>query len=224
MVSVPFIGCKSDGQVGPQEAPKGTSRFVPINRAEADNLAYYKSAQGLGVLAPSGWHCFGLYGSGGDALFVSPEEIDRADKFPRPESGFPGPAIEVSRRFGETIGRFDVADVIARVFPEHNAFVTGIMKSFDQPASEYTFGPYPSDTLKYKSSTVVEYTTPAQSEELGTRSWLKRNSSPIEGVAMLVGHTPDLLLLSVRLPDDLASLTPSVVSQIELDAARLSIN
>src|SRR5713226_5745414 len=75
-VSVPFIGCKSDGQVGPVEAPKGTSTSVPISRKEALELAYYRSAQGVGVLAPRGWYCFGTYGSGGDTLFVSPQPID----------------------------------------------------------------------------------------------------------------------------------------------------
>ena len=195
-VSVPFIGCKSGGQVAP-EAPKGTSTSVRITAQEAQGLAYYESAPGLGVLAPRGWHCFGTYGSGGDALFVSPQSID-TPLFAPGWKGFAGPAIEFAHRFGDTFGRFAVAEVIARVFPAYKMFATHVMEEI--PASPFTFGPYSKDSLTYKRTTVVEYKTPAQTEGLGTHSSLLKNGSPIEGVAILIGQTPDLLLLSVRLP------------------------
>jgi hypothetical protein len=67
---------------------------------------------------------------------------------------------------------------------------------------------------------MFEYKTPAQTDGLGTHSWLKKNGSPIEGVAMLVGPTPDLLLLSVRLPPELVRLTSVIVHQFEGDAER----
>jgi hypothetical protein len=130
--------------------------------------------------------------------------------------GFAGPAIELSDRDGGTSGRFDVAEIIARVFPTYKAFVTAVIES--GPASSFTFGPYPKDALTYKSKTVVEYKTPAQTDGLGTHSSLTKNGSPIYGVAILVGQTPDLLLLSVRLPPDLTKLTPAVIHQVERDA------
>ena len=72
-VSVPFKGCASDGQMGPEEAPKGKSVSRPITAKAASQLAYYKSENGdAGVLGPRGWYCFGTYGSGGDALYISP--------------------------------------------------------------------------------------------------------------------------------------------------------
>jgi hypothetical protein len=71
--------------------------------------------------------------------------------------------------------------------------------------------------LTYKSNRVVEYETPAQTDGLGTQSWLKRNGRPIEGVAMLVGQTPDLLRLSVRLPPELNGLRGVIVHQVEHD-------
>jgi hypothetical protein len=185
----------------------------------AQELAYYRSEQGVGVLAPRGWHCFGTYGSGGDALFVSPQPIKTVDIFSPGRNGFAGPAIELSRRFGETSGRFDVAEIIARVFPAYKAFATGVMAEFDQPTRSLTFGPYPHDTLIYKSKTVVEYRTPAQADGLGTRSFLNKNGGPIHGVAILIGQPPDVLLLSVRLPSDLDGLTSTVVLQVEREAA-----
>jgi hypothetical protein len=80
-VFVPFVGCRSDGQTGPLDAPKRRSKSVLIAAKDAQNLAYYQSAQGIGVLAPRGWQCFGLYGSGGDTLYVTPSPIDRTSVF-----------------------------------------------------------------------------------------------------------------------------------------------
>jgi hypothetical protein len=220
-VSVPFIGCRSDGQVGPVEAPEEPSASVPISPRAAEQLAYYRSAQGIGILAPRGWHCFGTYGSGGDALSVNPEPIDAKDIFSSGRIKFAGPAIQVSRRFGYTSGRFSVAEIIARVFPAYKPFVTSVMKDFDQPPGSFPFGPYPTDTLTYKSKTVVEYRTPAQTDGLGTYSWLEKSGDPIDGVAILVGQTPDLLLLEVRLPRDLDGLAAAIIGQFERDAARL---
>lgn len=218
--AVPFVGCASDGQVGPQESPTSSSMSVPIGLKAARQLAYYSAGQGVGVLAPRGWYCFGTYGSGGDVLFVSPQPLDTANLFSTDRSGFSGPAIEISHSFGDTSGRSAVAEVIARVFPDYKAFVTGVMEPFDLPG-RFPSGPYPKDILTYKGKTVVEYTTPAQLEGLGTHSWLKKNGSPTSGAAILVGPTPDLLFLSVRLPPDLAELTSSIVRQVESDAARL---
>ena len=85
----------------------------------------------------------------------------------------------------------------------------------------FTFGPYPRDALTYKSKRVIEYKTPAQTDGLGTyNSSLTKNNSAIDGVAMLVGPTPGLLLLSVRLPPELNGLTSVIVHQAERDAER----
>lgn len=218
LVSVPFIGCRSDGQVGPVNAPKGTSTSMSLSAGLAEKLSYYRSAQGVGVLGPRGWYCFGTYGSSGDALFVSPEPFDTAMMFSA-QSRFTGPAIEISHRFGDTSGRFDVAEIIARVFPSYKAFVTGVVGAFDLPANSFSFGPYPRDILTYKGKTVVEFKTPARTDGLGTNSRLKKNDSPIEGVAILIGQTPDLLFLSARLPRELTRLTSAIVQQVERDAA-----
>src|SRR5262245_60398919 len=71
-VTVPFVGCRSDGQVGPLEAPTGKSPSMTLAPETARRLAYYKSEYSFGVLAPRGWHCLDLYGSSGDTLYVSP--------------------------------------------------------------------------------------------------------------------------------------------------------
>ncbi len=217
-VSVPFVGCPSDGQTGPIEAPQGTSVPVTATREVAERLALYKSSGDFGALAPRGWHCFGVYGSGGDLLFITPEPIDASGAFSIGQRGLGGPAITMEYSAGGTSGRFRVAEIIARVFPEYRAFVQSVREMFDTRADQFPAGPYPADKLVYPSARVVEFRTPAQADGLGTDARLKKGDSPIDGVAILVGKHPDLLLLAVRLSRDLASLTPTIVHQMELDA------
>ena len=217
IVRVPFVGCASDGQVGPLKAPKATSKVVAISPEIAQRLAYYKAANGSGILAPRGWHCFGTYGSNGSNLYVSPNPI--ADPiFLSHWAGLTGPAIQVSDVLGGTSGRFEVAEIIARVFPAHMAFAKSVIVEGIQPASSFPRGPYPGDKLTYLNKEVVEYETPANQSGLGTVSQLKKNGSPIHGVSILTGKTPNLTHLSVRLPPDATALGPVIIRQVEHDA------
>jgi hypothetical protein len=214
---VPFVGCESDGQVGPAKAPTGKSKLVPISADSANHLAYYKSEQ-FGVLAPRGWFCFGVYGSNGYALYVNPEPVTASNVRSSTWTGLTGPAIELAGATGDTSGRFSVARVIARVFPAHKSFVEDVIAEGIEPASSFPFGPYPADKLTYRSKQMVEYETPANTEGLGTNSRLKKSAYPISGVAILVGDTPDLLLLAVRLSPDLTDLASPIIQQLERDA------
>jgi hypothetical protein len=70
---VPFVGCESDGQVGPLTAPHRAAKKLMISPELASRFAYYEAEDGFGVLAPRGWHCFSTYGSNGSNLYVTPE-------------------------------------------------------------------------------------------------------------------------------------------------------
>ncbi len=210
--TVPFVGCKSDGQVGPLGAPTGANKAVQISAGAAERLAYYKAARGPGVLAPRGWQCLGAYGSSGAFLMLAPTPIDM-------QHGSAGPGIQMSFSNGGTSGRFAVARVIARVFPAHRAFAEQVIAEGIEKASNFPFGPWPGDKLTYKSGDVVEYETPANSDGLGTNSRLNKNDSPIRGVAIVTGPETGLLQLSVRLPGNLADLTAVIIQQVERDAA-----
>ncbi len=151
-MKVPFVGCVSDGQVGPQEAPKGEPVAVRISADAAKQLAYYKAGTGdFGVLGPRCWYCFGLYGSGGDSLFLSPQPLTSRDLFSSNWRGLTGIRHAVSHSLGGTSGRSVVAAAIARVFPSHRNFVDGIVASDLARKSDFHFGPYPADKLTYKS-------------------------------------------------------------------------
>jgi hypothetical protein len=73
--------------------------------------------------------------------------------------------------------------------------------------------------LTYRGNEIVEYQTPARAEGLGTDSWLKKNDTPIDGAAILVGENPDLLYVCVRLPADLNDLTALIIRQAEREAS-----
>lgn len=224
-VTAPFAGCVSDGQNGTLYAPSGDSQETTLPAATANRLAYYKAEFGPGVLAPRGWHCFSIYGSDGSILYVSPEAIDK-DSFwfdangARVEwKGFTGEAIQVAVSLGGTSGRFHAAKVIARVFPAYKAFADKVIAEGIEPASDFPFGPYPTDKLTYRGNNVVEFETAANSDGLGTNSNLLKNASPISGVAVVTGEDTNLVQLSARVTPADADLIPAIVKQMESDAA-----
>ena len=134
-VRVPFVGCPSEDQIGPREAPKGTDHVVRIKESTARRLAFYTSGGGFGVLAPRGWHCFARYGSSGGRLFVGPSAINSNDLFPAA-----GSAVELEATDGGGSGMYEVAQVLARVFPSQRPYVQGVINSDVEPASNFTFG------------------------------------------------------------------------------------
>jgi hypothetical protein len=190
---------------------------VPISSKDAQALAYYRSADGIGLLAPRGWYCEGVSGSGGYALFLSPKPISHGVFG---WHGLEGPAIEINHMTSGASGRIEIAEIMARVFPAYRAFASSVMEGMGPlPA-----GRYPKDTLMYRSKTIVEYNTPAQTEGLGNfNSWLGKIDLPIRGAAIIIGDPPnigegpDLVLLSVRVPPALAGLIPVIVAQVERD-------
>ncbi len=221
-VTVPFVGCKSDGQVGPMKVPQAESKAVDIPAEAAQRLAYYKSAYGFGVLAPRGWNCLGTYGSNGVTLYVSPEPISTDILFSPDWKGFTGPAIQISEETGATSGRFSVARTIARLFPAHMDFVKRVISEGFEPADAFPTGPYPKDKLTYRSKDIVEFETPANTEGLGTASRLLKNGSPVSGLVILFeGEEPNVLHLSIRLPEADPGLSDAIIQHAQRDAAQV---
>jgi len=216
---VPSVGCKADGQTGPLKAPSLPGKYVAVGPEVAKRLAYYQAMDGPGVLGPRGWHCFEAYGSSGEALYVAPVAIGAKELFSGDWKGFTGNAIELSVDNGDTSGRFEVAQMIARVFPDYMRFVRRVIAQGVAPASSFPTGPYAKDELTYKSKEMVEYVTPADSDGLGTRSRLLKNSDAISGVAILSGEELSLAHLSMRLPEEMNDLMPVIISQTEQDVA-----
>jgi hypothetical protein len=224
--SVPYIGCPGDGQTGPYAAARGEPKRVDLSPATANQLAWYEyngDAGHFGMLGPRGWNCFATIGSNGWTLYIAPEPLDSTKLLEHKNwRGFTGPTIQLSGSDGGTSGRFEVAQVVARVFPAHRDYARTIIKEGFGPASDYPFGPFPSDHLTYKSKELVEFTTPARQRGLGTMSWLLPSSQPIHGFALLsIGPNVDteLLHLSFRLPLSLSQLGASLIQQAEANGS-----
>jgi hypothetical protein len=213
--SIPFVGCKADGQIGPQPAPHKPPLHLPLAPTAVNRLAYYEGPEGNGVLGPRDWYCFETYGSNGSSLFVSPTPLNPKQFFGSNWKGFTGPVIQISSMIGDTSGRFAVAEVIARVFPAHRDFVDDIIAEELRPATDFPFGPYPDDHLTYKSKELVEYVTPPNHKGLGTSSWLLPNQQPVLGVAMLTGEELSLTQLSLRLPASMNDLASIIIRETE---------
>jgi hypothetical protein len=218
-VQIPFVGCQSDGQGGLTDPPSGTAKTMALPANMAKQLAYYKAANGAGGLGPAGWRCFATYGSSGTNLYISPQPIADSDVMSGNWKGLTGPAVQIADEDGGTSGRFDVAAVIARVFPAHAAFVQRVIAEGIQPASSFPKGPYPADKLTYINNETVEFQTPANADGLGTHSQLVKGDQPIQGVAILYGPDTSLLQVSMRLPADKSGLSGAIIKQAESDAA-----
>jgi hypothetical protein len=211
---IPFIGCESGGQVGPLKAPNDKGEKLAVPAEVANRVAYYQAENGFGVLAPRGWHCYSIYGSSGSSLYVTPEPIDRNLK------GVSGQAIQVRISYGDTSGRFEVAKIIARVFPAHIGFVHNVEnEGIMEPAPSFRTGPYPTDKMTYRSKEIVEFETPPNAKGLGTDSMLRANSSAIRGVAILFGDETNLAQASIRLSPRDQDLIQPIMKQIEKEAA-----
>jgi hypothetical protein len=218
--TVPFVGCAGDGQQGPSPAPSGTPKNVMMTAAAAARLAYYSAGAQGGVLGPLGWSCFALSGSNGTTLYLSPNPIRASDVEAANWAAGAGPAIQVAWLAGDTSGRFQVAQVIARVFPRHQSFVQSVIGEGVEPASSFPQGPVATDKITPKNGTVVEYETPANTQGLGTSiTALTPSADPIDGAAVLTGTTPDLAFVAARLPADSRDLAPMIVQQFETDSA-----
>ena len=209
---VPFVGCPADGQAGPLAPPKGEAISVTIAPAIARRLAYYQAGQGHGVLGPKGWHCREWYGSSGGFLAVTPQEI-RPPYFPPPTIS--GPAIYIGSADAGTSGRFEVAITAARLFPQSTReFVERIKGEDILPAKEFDVKPFPSDRLRYLSNHVVEFTTPANKDGLGTSGMLRASRLPIRGLVALnpEAEIDSLTEIYVRLPAELSDLTQPILA------------
>jgi hypothetical protein len=215
-ISVPFVGCPSDGQQGPVAAPTSVRHMPIVPPSAAGRLAYYASDY-IGVLAPRGWHCFSTSGSGGDTIFVTPEPHDARDLF-SPKTKFVGPAVELQRIWGGAFGRLEVAQVAARIFPIAKPIVQQVIAEGLVPKTMFPSTPFPNDVLNRRNDTEVKYVTAANSEGLGTYSLLAKNDQPITGLAILQ-PTKDmsLVLLSVRLPPRLREISSVIAETVERD-------
>jgi len=202
---VPYVGCPSIGGVDPgvRPAPRHGPESLPKEPAVgAAQIAFYKAVDGPGVFAPRGWHCQTWSGSSGSFIVVTPrvppQTISR-----EPVTGRGVIAIE---SYGGTSGRFDVAEVSARLFPVVMADFVARVKAEGFPVPDFAkIKPYPDDQYTYLNPKLVEFTTPAHEKGIGTGIFVP-STNPVRGVVSLAAgdeRETNLLQFQLRLsPSD----------------------
>lgn len=214
---IPVIGCPSEGDAGSSPAPPNSEKIIEIDQKLEHRFSFYKAATSPMVLAPQGWNCLGMYGANGSTLYIAPDPFSKEDLYAQ-NGGFRGPAIEVSEIDGDTPGRFEVARVVARVFPAHKTFAQKIINEGVEPVGNFPFGPYPADQVTRKGDDLVEFQTPPDTEGLGTMGKLRTNKEPIDGTIILAGLLSDKMFrATVRLESKDKDLTPVIIKQFEKD-------
>jgi hypothetical protein len=204
---VPFVDCAQDGRAGPKPAPGGPpvmAQAMSRGSAAEARLAFYgfsgPAAPHAGVLGPRGWHCLGVNGPDGLALYLAPDPIQSSDVLADKWAAGAGPAIEARwTGYSGASGQAEVAQAAARLFPGRKA------------------APFPGDRTTVIDATTAEYQTAAGAKGAGTTfSRLRPSASPIDGVAIIEGPTPNLAFLAVRLPPEAHDLARPIVFQFEI--------
>jgi hypothetical protein len=99
-----------------------------------------------------------------------------------PVNGWGVVAIE---SFGGTSGRFVVAEVSARLFPDVMANFISRVKEEGFPSPDFSkIRPYPDDQYTYVNPRLLEFLTPAHHDGIGT-GVLEPSAAPVRGVVGL---------------------------------------
>jgi hypothetical protein len=114
-----------------------------------------------------------------------------------PRESVKGRGVMAIESYGGTSGRFDVAEVSARIFPD-------VMADFIARVKAEGF-PYPDDQYTYLNPKLVKFTTPAHHDGIGTGIFVP-SADPVRGVVSLAAgdeRETNLLQYDLRLsPSD----------------------
>jgi hypothetical protein len=218
--SIPAVACSLENQTGPARPHTDQSLRAPLDQRTAAQLAYYSAVDVPGVYAPKGWHCTAWNGSNGSIVLVTPQRI-APPYFPLPVIS--GPAVVSQFTQGESSGRFHVAIAAAQLFPVVGAeFVRRVRQEHLISDSSFDMERYPGDWLQYLSDRFVQYSTPANSQGLGTEGMLDMSDLPIRGLTILnlQAEMVSLTEVRVRLPPGLNSVQ-EMIMQLETGCVQL---
>lgn len=207
-----FVGCPSDGMSGPARAPRRAPNLPPAPKG-----ASLYASDGLLTIAPTGWHCAGLYGSNGSLLIVTPGPIS-PKTFMESDATVSGPVVMIRWINGDTSGRFEAADVAARVFPSEAAFIDRVRQEARELDETIASGPTATDEIVRRSPTVVEYVTPAATDGIGIVHPVVAAAAPIRGAIVLQSKSEmNIVQLVMRLDPPSEGLAKDIVAAFERD-------
>ncbi|GJE61653.1 hypothetical protein MPOCJGCO_3776 [Methylobacterium trifolii] len=178
-----MVGCPVSGMADDPAPPRTKpSTRVLISQGTAAALAFFTTREDAsrGVLGPRSWSCHGQSGSDGDVLYVVPSEavLDQEN------GGYKGPMIRRRVAEGSTSGRFEVARVAGRIFPQARRFAEGVRSEGMDDAGAYVFTLWPADGVEKLSDGVAVYTTPGGSRGIGHQGKPPYGPDDTTGVVM----------------------------------------
>jgi hypothetical protein len=220
---VPFLGCPGIGGPGPGPwpVPKAAPKVLQSSPSvPAARIAYYRANAGPGVFAPRDWHCQAWGGSHGVFIIVTPA----APPAVIPRKPVKGPGVIAIWSSGGTGGRFDVAEVSLRLFPEVMSDFIARVKAEGLPSPDFSkIRPFPQDRYTYLTTRLIEFTTPAHRKGIGTGIFVP-SDDPVRGVVSLSpggGRYPDLLQFEIRLSRSEDTLAQALID-LELQCLKSS--
>lgn len=208
--SVPLVGCPADGVGGPVKAPLAGTVAVTAPAEPAGRLAYYttqdQAAMDHGVLAPLDWQCGAINTATGTTLYVAPEPVN-LDQLMHYQQTFSGPVVMLSVTQGTGDGKAVVEEFIGSFLNQLPA-----PKDPADPKPLQQFGTNQLEALLQPQITIREFEMPPGQNVPGpgSNTAVEPNQQPIHGVAIVVGPTPDLILVEARLPHLPQGLSTSV--------------
>jgi len=220
-VPVPLVDCPTNEQPGASGPRVGVSMPAPVDGRMAPQLAFYRSLNSPGVYAPRGWQCRGWDGSNGTILVVTPRRLE-PPFYPLP--GIAGPAVMIQTSDAGSSGRFHVAIVAAQLFGLiADEFIATIRQEHVVSDSALQAAPDPDDQVQYISDRLVQFTTPANRNGLGTDGLFEMSDRAVRGLIILnlERSVNSLTEVRVRLPPALDAVTTTIV-QLETTCIQLA--
>jgi hypothetical protein len=219
-VPVPLVECPTNDQPGRSGPRVGVSMPAPVDGRMAEQIAYYRSLRSPGVYAPRGWQCHGWDGSNGTILVVTPRRLE-PPFFPLPL--ITGPAVMIQSSDAGSSGRFHVAVVAAQLFALiADEFIATIRQERVISDASLQAAPDPDDQIQYISDRLVQFTTPANRNGLGTDGLFEMSEWPVRGLTILnlENDVNSLTEVRVRLPPALNAAASAIV-QLETTCIQL---
>ncbi len=141
-----------------------------------------------------------------------------------PRDAVQGPGVIAVESYGGTEGRFEVAEVSVRLFPQVMADFIAPVKAEGFPYPDFSkIKPYYDDRYKYLTRKLVTFTTPAQLDGIGT-GVLVPSADSVRGLVSLSpeeGRDTNLLQFDLRLPSTEARLAQALL-ELELECLESS--
>jgi hypothetical protein len=210
---VPLVACPGFTQGEPDDfATSGATVSVPFSKKIADRVAVYASLEGS-VLAPRGWKCSAMRGTGNGTLFVLPPAGSSAS--------YKGASVLLGYNPADSSAIDEIAQFTIRYFPKLFPVVAeSEMDSRGITKEELLGPPYPEDILRYKSNRLLEFLTPPDRRGLGTS--VRREFGPSHlptygAVDVDLAHEPkgSTSILTVRLSPELSFLQHPILTYFE---------